>query len=45
MSTLKFHQLLHINVLHDGKVTKIGKHDYYQIGTNQYVKVVNTALK
>ncbi|MCT3586402.1 hypothetical protein EFR95_08860 [Lactobacillus amylovorus] len=34
-----------INVLHDGKVTKIGKHDYYQIGTNQYVKVVNTALK
>lgn len=34
-----------INVLHDGKITKIGKHDYYQIGTNQYVKVVNTALK
>ena len=36
---------LTIKVLQGGKVIKIGKHNYYQIGFNQFVKVVNTALK
>ena len=36
---------LAVDVLHGGKITKVGKYDCYQIGINQYIKVANTALK